>query len=125
MQEMAARFKTAKASNVATINPVAVALWTIPVTTVINGKDEALREARKKLARTIDVYTDALVRNDRVGIGVFSDMGIELSETVARIDTMTTLMAELSAIMRAARLVSDSSSNPERQIRIIRQQSAL
>lgn len=105
MQEMARRFRMVNADSVATIDPVAVAPWMAPVKTVIKEREEALQDADRRTAETVDVYADASVRNGRVGIGVYIDANTRMSETVAQADAATVLMAELAAISRAAHLM--------------------
>jgi ribonuclease HI len=118
MQEMAATFGAAKASTVAVIDPVAVAPWTAPVKTVIKDRDEALDDASTPRPQTVDIFSDASIRNGKVGIGLFSAHHIQLSETVAQAGTATVLMAELAAIWLAATLASARVEDQGAQARI-------
>lgn len=121
LQEMAARFEKVNASNVAAIDPVAVAPWVTPIKTVIKDKDKALEDADKQTPRTIDVYTDASIRNGVVGIGIFEAEGTQLAKTIAQANTATVLMAELAAIWVAADIVCGRVWDPgiSSQIRIM------
>src|ERR1700712_2010788 len=105
MQEMARRFSMVSADSVATSNPVVLAPWTAPVKTVIKEREEALQDADRRTAATVEVYADASARNGRGGIGVYIDANTQLSETVSQADAATVLMAELAAIWRAAHLI--------------------
>lgn len=84
MQTMATMFDKVDASKTATIDPVAVAPWINSILTVIKDRDEAIQEGSSKAARTMDVFTDASIRNDKIGIGIVFGEVTHLSETVAR-----------------------------------------
>lgn len=50
-----------------------------PIKTVIGDKDKALEGADRQIPGSLDVYTDASIRNGKMGIGVFGVWSIWLA----------------------------------------------
>lgn len=90
------------------------------VRTVIKDKDKALEDANEQVPGSLDVYTDASIRNGKVGIGIFG-AGMQVSQTIAPANTSTVLMAELAAVWMATYIVYERVWDPgiHSQIRIM------
>ena len=118
MQTMSLRFRSVKADETSKIDPVLIAPWAAPIQTVVESRDEALRNAHADDPSVVDVFVDASVRKAKAGIGVLIKPNSVLSQTIATADTMTTTIAELTAILAALCIIDRRSWNPRTRFRI-------
>lgn len=74
---------------------------------LIQGGNEAKEVATKAAYRTVDLFTDGSVRNEHVGIGIWSAHG-SISRTVGRAARTNVHLTELEAIRVAVTLPTDT-----------------